>query len=198
MNIETATVINNKLVDDKFREGNKVRVINLNTYKGKESVWIKNIQTGMSLAAGNQVQVIRNDKGKLSILEQSAPRQVNGNGLQPVGDTLNGNAQEQLLRSEAEQPMKTNSAAYQVYSNEMPTEESTITNGHSQEAGLTLPILNDTEKVQLKQYVTQQVNMFNYIISEVSKKFPELKSSDHRAIAMSVFIDSNRIIQQQK
>lgn len=188
MNIETATVINNKLVDDKFRPNAKVRVINLNTYKGKESVWIKNIQTGMTLAAGNQVQVVRNDKGKLSILEQQPPRQVNGNGLQPIGDTLNGN-QEQ---------MRTNSSAYQVYSNGIPTEESTITNGHTQEAGLTLPILNDTEKAQLKQYVTQQVNMFNYIISEVSKKFPELKSQDHRSIAMSVFIDSNRIIQQQK
>lgn len=196
MNIETATVINNKLVDDKFRPNNKVRVINLNTYKGKESVWIKNIQTGMTLAAGNQVQVVRNDKGKLSILEQSAPRQVNGNGLQPVANTLNGNTQE---------PMRTNSSAYQVYSNGVP--ESTITNGHTQnennnpsyqEMGLTLPILSDTEKAQLKQYVTQQVNMFNYIISEVTKKFPELKSSDHRAIAMSVFIDSNRIIQSQK
>ena len=100
--------------------------------------------------------------------------------------------------------MQTNSAAYQVYSNGVPPQESTITNGHSQienntqEGGLSLPILSDREKIQLKQYVAQQVNMFYYLTQEVTKKFPELKTQDVRAISMSIFIDSNRIIQNQK
>ena len=34
--------------------------------------------------------------------------------------------------------------------------------------------------------------------TEVTKKFPDLKPNDHRAIAISLFIDSNKLIQQQK
>lgn len=189
--IETATVIDNKLVNDKFREGSKVRVINLNTYTGKEAVWIKEASSFGYLAPNMQIQVIRNDKGKLSILETAPPRNINGNGLKPIGDTLSGNSSE---------PIKTNSGAYQVYSNGLPTNESTITNGHSpiEETGLSLPILSDKEKVQLKQYINQQVNMFYYLTQEVTKKFPDLKPNDHRAIAISLFIDSNKLIQSQK
>ena len=40
--------------------------------------------------------------------------------------------------------------------------------------------------------------MFHYIVGEVTKKFPDLKTQNHRAIAMSVFIDSNKLIQNQK
>ena len=139
--IETATVINNKLVDDKFNPNRKVRVINLNTYTGKEAIWIKQASSFGYLQPNMQIQVIRNDKGKLSILEQSPPRNVNGGGLKSLGDTLSGNSSE---------PIKTNSGAYQVYSH-------SENNNHSQieEEGLQLPILSDKEKMQLKQYITQ-------------------------------------------
>lgn len=187
--IETATVINNKTVPDKFNEGSRVRVINLNTYSGKAAVWLKNPSDYSYLQPNMQIQVVRNDKGKVSIVEQPPVRNVNGNGLKPLGDTLAGSQQE---------PIKQNSGAYQVYSNGVPN--STITNNHSpiEEEGLQLPILSDKEKVQLKQYITQQVNMFYYLTQEVTKKFPDLKPNDHRAIAISLFIDSNKLIQSQK
>ena len=187
--IETATVINNKLVNDKFNPNRKVRVINLNTYIGKEAIWIKQASSFGYLQPNMQIQVIRNDKGKLSILETAPPRNINGNGLKPIGDTLSGNSFG---------PIKTNSGAYQVYSNGQPLGEST--NGHYQreETGLSLPLLSDKEKIQLKQYITQQVNMLSYITQEVTKKFPDLNPNDHRAIAISLFIDSNKLIQQQK
>ena len=182
MRIETATVVSNKLVNDKFREGQKCRVLNVrtNTNNQQESIWYKQPTSFAFLEKGIKIQVVRDDKGKLSILEGTPPRNIGGDGLKPIADTLVGN--------NTQEPMQTNSAAYQVY------QESTITNGHTQEEGLSLPILSDKEKIQLKQYV----NMFHYLTQEVTKKFPELKSQDIRAISMSIFIDSNRIIQQQK
>ena len=184
--IEWATVVSNTTVNDKFRENHRVRVINVTVgdRQNKEAIWFKNPSSFAFLEPGIKIQTIRNEKGKLSILETNPPRQVNGNGLLPI-----------------QEPIKQNSSAYQVYSNGQAVEQSTITNGYSSkslEEGLNLPILSDKEKVQLKQYVTQQVNMFHYLTQEVTKKFPELKSNDHRAIAMSIFIDSNRIIQNQK
>ena len=191
--IEWATVVSNTTVNDKFRENHRVRVINVTVgnRQNKEAIWFKNPTSFAFLEPGIKIQTIRNEKGKLSILETNPPRQVNGNGLIPI-----------------EEPIKQNSGAYQVYSNGQPVEQSTITNGYSQnenngysqiqEEGLNLPILSDKEKVQLKQYVAQQVNMFHYLTQEVTKKFPELKANDHRAIAMSIFIDSNKLIQSQK
>ena len=191
MIIETATVVSNKLVNDKFTEGQKCRVLNVrtNTNNQQESIWYKQPTSFAFLEPGIKIQVVRDDKGKLSILEGNPPRNIGGDGLKPIGDTLVGN--------NIQEAMQTNSAAYQVYSNGQPdstnlrvaTQESTITNGHSQienienntqEGGLSLPILSDREKIQLKQYVAQQVNMFYYLTQEVTKNMSHAHSNNLR------------------
>ena len=97
--IEWATVVSNTTVNDKFRENHRVRVINVTVgdRQNKEAIWFKNPSSFAFLEPGIQIQTIRNEKGKLSILETSPPRQVNGNGLLPI-----------------EEPIKQNSGAYQV------------------------------------------------------------------------------------
>ena len=92
MKIETATVISNNLVNDKFRPNQKARVLNL-TVDGstQESIWFKEPTSFAFLEKGIKIQVLRNEKGKLSILEGNPPRNIGGDGLKPIGDTLVGN-----------------------------------------------------------------------------------------------------------
>lgn len=60
-----------------------------------------------------------------------------------------------------------------------------------------LPMLSNSDKKKLAGYITQQTDLFYYIMKEVEKKFPDLILSDPRAIrsiALSLFIDIQRKI----
>ncbi len=59
---------------------------------------------------------------------------------------------------------------------------------------LELPMLSNTQKKALAKYIKQQADMFKHITETVSSTMPDLKSNDHRAIAMSIFIDCQKQI----
>ena len=59
---------------------------------------------------------------------------------------------------------------------------------------LNLPRLSPSQKRELANYIQQQANMFKHITDTVSSTMPDLKPNDHRAIAMSIFIDCQRRI----
>ena len=83
---EFAKVKNVLTVDTKY---GKRRVCNVTTEKhGEEAIWAEDLKAFSNIRSGQQIQVIRGAKGKLSILEQEPPRNVNGNGLKPVKEVL--------------------------------------------------------------------------------------------------------------
>ncbi len=55
-------------------------------------------------------------------------------------------------------------------------------------------MLSNTQKKALAKYIKQQADMFKHITETVSSTMPDLKSNDHRAIAMSIFIDCQKQI----
>ena len=59
---------------------------------------------------------------------------------------------------------------------------------------LNLPRLSPNQKRELAKYIQQQSNLFKHITDTVSSTMPDLKSNDHRAIAMSIFIDVQKRI----
>ncbi len=72
----------------------KRRVCNVYTDNGEEAIWAEDLSAFSHIKAGTTIEVIRDIKGKLTILERSAPkpqeppRNVNGNGLQHISDPL--------------------------------------------------------------------------------------------------------------
>ena len=72
----------------------KRRVCNVYTDNGEEAIWAEDLSAFSHIKAGQQIEVIRGVKGKLTILERSAPapasapRNQNGNGLQHVSEPL--------------------------------------------------------------------------------------------------------------
>ena len=73
----------------------KRRVCNVYTDNGEEAIWAEDLSAFSHIKAGQQIEVIRGVKGKLTVLERSAPapqeplRNVNGRGLQHVSEPLN-------------------------------------------------------------------------------------------------------------
>jgi len=90
--------------------------------------------------------------------------------------------------------IKTPKGAYQLVNNKDINSESTSTvpTHTTKDSGAKLPILSTQDKKELALYIKQQVELFYYINKEVSAKFTDLKSQDHRAISMSIFIDCQR------
>lgn len=74
----------------------KRRVCNVYTDNGEEAIWAEDLSAFKHIKAGQQIEVIRGVKGKLTILERSTPapqeqpRNVNGNGLQHLSEPLEG------------------------------------------------------------------------------------------------------------
>lgn len=72
----------------------KRRVCNVYTDNGEEAIWAEDLSAFKHIKAGQQIEVIRGVKGKLTILERSAlapqepPRNQNGNGLQHLSEPL--------------------------------------------------------------------------------------------------------------
>lgn len=72
----------------------KRRVCNVYTDNGKEAIWAEDLSAFSHIKAGQQIEVIRGVKGKLTILERSAPvpqkppRNQNGDGLQHISEPL--------------------------------------------------------------------------------------------------------------
>lgn len=70
------------------------RVCNVYTDNGEEAIWAEDLSAFSHIKAGQQIEVIRGVKGKLTILERSAPapqepsRNQNGNGLQHISKPL--------------------------------------------------------------------------------------------------------------
>ena len=92
---EYAKVKNVLTVNTKY---GKRRVCNVITEKnGEEAIWAEDLSAFSHIKAGQQIEVIRGVKGKLTILERSAPapqeppRNVNGKGLKPINEVLGGN-----------------------------------------------------------------------------------------------------------
>ncbi|MGV2830410.1 hypothetical protein [Myxosarcina sp. GI1(2024)] len=88
---EFAKVKNVLTVNTKF---GKRRVCNVVTEQGDEAIWAEDLSAFKHIKAGQQIQVIRGTKGNLTILERSAPapqeppRNVNGNGLHHISESL--------------------------------------------------------------------------------------------------------------
>lgn len=72
----------------------KRRVCNVYTDNGEEAIWAEDLSAFSHIKAGQQIEVIRGVKGKLTVLERSTPapqeplRNVNGNGLQHISEPL--------------------------------------------------------------------------------------------------------------
>ncbi len=174
---EYAKVISNKLVNDKFNEGKKVRVINVSTKQGKEAIWDRTLDALAHIKPNQTVEVIRGAKGNLTILEREQPRNVNGNGLKPIKEVLNNVAP--ATSSEAE-------ADAQIPEDYIDDD-------------LGLPkLMSDAEKVRLSKLIRERAKLLTYTIEvmrdELNSKGLEFHEGSIRSLSVSLFIHISRFI----
>ena len=56
---ETVKVLSNNIVNDKFNQGAKVRVVNVATNNGKEAIWDRTVETLAYIKPNTYIEVIR-------------------------------------------------------------------------------------------------------------------------------------------
>ena len=160
---EYAKVISNKLVNDKFNEGKKVRVVNVATKQGKEAIWDRTLDALAHIKPNQTVEVIRGAKGSLTILEREQPRNVNGNGLKPIKEVLENVAPDaQTLDDYIDDD-------------------------------LALPkLMSDAEKVRLSKLIRERAKLLTHTIEvmrdELNSKGLEFHEGSLRSLAVSLFI----------
>lgn len=159
----------------------KRRVCNVYTDNGEEAIWAEDLSAFSHIKPGTTIEVIRGVKGKLTLLEKSAPapqeppRNVNGKGLKPINEVLS--------------------------SNTLPTQTSyqSNRNGHStavnhQEDILDLPALSDADKRNMMSYIKSQSKLLKFCHDIVCQDFPTLEEYDPRgarSLAVTLLISAN-------
>ena len=160
----------------------KRRVCNVYTDNGEEAIWAEDLSAFSHIKAGQQIEVIRGVKGKLTILERSAPkpqeapRNVNGKGLKPINKVLGGNT-----------------LPTQTYS--QPASNGSNTASNSEEDILDLPFLSDADKRNMMSYIKSQSKLLKFCYDVICQDFPTLEEYDPRgarSLAISLLISANQ------
>lgn len=168
---EYAKVKNVLTVNTKY---GKRRVCNVVTKKnGDEAIWAEDLSSFSHIKAGTTIEVIRGVKGGLTILEKSAPaptsapRNVDGNGLQHISEPAKRVValQEPLAR-----------AVQDLLDDE------------------DLPTFSDADKQKIMRYIKSQAKLLKYCHDTVCEVFPEIVINDPRgarSLAVTLLISAN-------
>lgn len=166
----------------------KRRVCNVYTDNGEEAIWAEDLSAFSHIKPGTTIEVIRGVKGKLTILERSAPtpqdppRNVNGKGLKPINEVLSRNTTQA-----------------QTYFQSASNRSNTPVNHHEVLEDLIhdVPMLSDLDKKKVAAFIDQQAKLYRYTVDTVAKQFPELVGVGDRgirSIALSLLINTNHMI----
>ena len=160
----------------------KRKVCNVVTDQGDEAIWAEDLSAFSHIKAGQQIEVIRGVKGKLTILERSVPSSNNENNVSM--NRLSSNGSE---------------GSYYTYSH--PNSNGSNTDINPQEVIEDLihdvPMLSDLDKKKVAAFIDQQAKLYRYTVDTVAKQFPELVGVDDRgirSIALSLLINTNHMI----
>lgn len=168
METEFLIVKSNRVVTTKF---GKRRVIN---FTNGEATWINDTAAMWHINNNQKVEVVRDAKNKLTIVERSvgvkqeplhasqkdAPRNQNGNGLQHVSEPLD-----------------------RVVDDILDDQD--------------LPVFTEADRTRIKRYIKSQCKMLKYCHETVIESFPEIAITDPRgarSLAVTLLISANQAI----
>lgn len=169
MKTEFLIVKNNLIAETTW--GRK-RVINLTN---GEAIWINDTTTSTHIKPGEQIEVIRDSKNKLSIIDrgEDKPNIPKSNGYVNNGTTT------------------TQQVASQAFTS--PKEEASISDARG--AVGELPNLSDIDKRKMMEYIRSQSKLLKFCYDTVCQDFPTLEEYDARgarSLAISLLISSNQ------
>lgn len=147
----------------------KRKVCNVITDNGEEAIWAEDLSAFSHIKTGQQIEVIRGVKGKLTILERD-------NNIQMSRPSRNGSE-----------------GSYYTYSQTNGDSHSSSSN--HQEDILDLPSLSDADKRNMMNYIKSQSKLLKFCYDVICQDFPTLEEYDPRgarSLAISLLISANQ------
>ena len=151
------------------------------TTNGDEAIWAEDLSAFSSIKAGQQIEVIRGNKGNLTILEDTPPVSMNRlshDSSFDRGHYTNGTSVPRTSVSGSQ----SNGNGVNTVSNEV-------------EDLLDLPVLSDVDKRNMMAYIRSQSKLLKFCYETICKDFPTLEEYDARgarSLAISLLISANQ------